>query len=175
MAEPVSFFALVFLVTTSRPAWYPTSMSKQSFANTGIQIGSQTRRAVVSSLRLTAISILVTLGLAAVLAGVLVGVPGLQTVGLCAVAGLLLLGITVGSHRFVLRAPDLMMVGMGADFVLKLLLFLGLVAVARQFPIVHPLVLFLTMLALILVQAVVFSVSLLRLRVPLVEAPERET
>lgn len=109
------------------------------------------------------------------MAGILVGVSGLQTVGLCAVAGLLMLGITVGSHLFVLRAPDLMMAGMGADFVLKLLLFLGLVAVARQFPALQPLVLFLTMLALILVQAVVFSMSLLRLRAPLVETPERET
>lgn len=102
------------------------------------------------------------------------GVSGLQTVGLCAVAGPSLLGITMGSHRFVLWAPNLMIVEMGTDFILKLLLFLGLVAVARQFPVVHPLVLFLTMLALILVQAMVFSVPLLRLWMPLIEAPERE-
>lgn len=147
-------------------------MSKQTSEPSGVQIGTSTQRAVKLSLRLTAIAVLVTLVLAAVLAGAIVGISGLQSVGLCAIAGAVMLLITLGSHLFTLRNPELMMAGMGADFVLKLMLFLGLVAVARQLPWLNPLVLFLTMLALILVQTLVFSVAVTHCRIPLLDQSE---
>lgn len=147
-------------------------MSKQTPEPSGVQIGTSTQRAVKLSLRLTAIAVLVTLVLAAVLAGAIMGISGLQSVGLCAIAGAVMLLITLGSHLFTLRNPELMMAGMGADFVLKLMLFLGLVAVARQLPWLNPLVLFLTMLALILVQTLVFSVAVARCRIPLLDQSE---
>ena len=76
--------------------------------NGSTQIGWRTRAAVHASLRLVAISVTVVLFIAAVLAAIFVGQPGLVAVGLCAVVGLVLLGITVATHLFTLRHVDLL-------------------------------------------------------------------
>jgi hypothetical protein len=142
--------------------------------NGSTQIGWRTRAAVHASLRLVAISVTVVLFIAAVLAAIFVGQPGLVAVGLCAVVGLVLLGITVATHLFTLRHVDLMMAGMGADFLLKLLAIILAIFIARKISGLDPYVLFGTMLALILVQTIAFPVALARARIPLIET-EGET
>lgn len=123
---------------------------------------------------MTAVAMAVTLVLAAALAGLLTGVPGLKAVGLAVVAGSAMMAATAASHTFTINHPDLMMAGMGADFVLKILVLLGTLAVARAIPDLHPLVIFLTMLALILVQTIAFPVAITRARVPLLDPPQAE-
>ena len=142
--------------------------------NGSTQIGPRTRAAVHASLRLVAISVTVVLFIAAVLAAIFVGQPGLVAVGLCAVVGLVLLGITVATHLFTLRHVDLMMAGMGEDFLLKLMAINLAIFIAGRNDRLGSYVLFVSILDLILVQTIAFPVALARARIPLIET-EGET
>lgn len=82
--------------------------------------------------------------------------------------------VTIGSHIFTLNHPDLMMAGMGGDFLAKIVILLGALAVARAIPGIIPLAIFLSMLALILVQTLTFPIAVSRSRVPLLDPPEDE-
>ncbi|MCI6584113.1 MAG: hypothetical protein SPK50_07060 [Mobiluncus porci] len=138
------------------------------------RIGPLTKKAVKYSLKFTALAMLVTLILAALIAALATGIPGLKAVGLSAAAGAAMMLATAASHTFTINHPDLMMAGMGGDFLCKILILLGTLAVARAIPDLNPMVIFLTMLALILVQTVAFPVAVTRARVPLLDPPEDE-
>lgn len=150
-------------------------MSKQNLQPQPSPVGIQTLQAVKTSLKLTAFSMFGVVLVAAIVAGICLGATGLKSVGLCAIAALLMVLITTGSHLFTLKNQDLMMAGIGADFMLKVIALLGLVLVARRLPGLNPLTLFLTMLALILAQALVFSFAVTRLRVPLLNQQDKDS
>lgn len=129
---------------------------------------------VKKSLLISATLMLAALVVAAIIAALTVGIPGVKSVGLCAGTAVVIMLITVGSHLFSLQHPDLIMAGVGADFVLKIITIIALVCIARQLPWVHPLVLFLTILAIILVQALSFSLAVTRFRIPLLDSRTEE-
>lgn len=139
----------------------------------GASIGPRTRRAVKFSLRVTSIAVVVVLLVALGLASWLVGSAGLRAVGLCAVAGAAILAVTFGSHLFTMKNPSLMMAGMGADFVLKIVVILVSLLVARRMPDLDARTIFFTMLAIILVQAVTFPIAISQARVPLLDPEPR--
>ena len=120
---------------------------------------------------LTAISlaVVVVLLVSAGLATWLVGTAGLRSVGLCAAVGAGLVAVTFATHLFTLNHPDLMMAGMGGDFVLKIIVILLALGVARALPGLDAKTIFFTLLAMILVQAVVFPVALTKAQVPLLD------
>lgn len=135
-------------------------------------LGSGPVRAVKFSLAATSIAIAVVLLAAVVLAFWLAGAPGLRAVALCAVAGAVLVAVTFATHIFTMKNPDLMMASMGADFVLKLLVIIVSVVVARRIEGLDAYTLFFTMLAIIMTQTVVFPLALTRARIPVVNDPE---
>ena len=120
---------------------------------------------------LTAISlaVVVVLLVSAGLATWLVGTAGLRSVGLCAAVGAGLVAVTFATHLFTLNHPDLMMAGMGGDFVLKIIVILLALGVARALPGLDAKTIFFTLLAMILVQAIVFPVALTKAQVPLLD------
>ena len=109
--------------------------------------------------------LLVAAGLAAWLGGA----AGLRSVGLCAAVGAGLVAVTFATHLFTLNHPDLMMAGMGGDFVLKIIVILLALGVARKLPGLDAETIFFTLLAMILVQAIVFPVALTKAQVPLLD------
>lgn len=142
---------------------------EQSAAFLAAQVGPRTRRAVKFSLTAISLAVLVVLVVAAGLAAWLEGAAGLRSVGLCAAVGAGLVAVTFATHLFTLNHPDLMMAGMGADFVLKIIVILLALGVARKLPGLDAKIIFFTLLAMILVQAIVFPVALAKAQVPLLD------
>lgn len=132
-------------------------------------LGPRTRRAVKFSLTAISLAVVVVLLVATGLAAWLVGTAGLRSIGLCAAVGAGLVAVTFATHLFTLNHPDLMMAGMGADFVLKIIVILLALGVARTLPGLDAKTIFFTLLAMILVQAVVFPVALTKAQVPLLD------
>ena len=132
-------------------------------------LGPRTRRAVKFSLTAISLAVVVVLLVSAGLAAWLVGAAGLRSVGLCAAVGAGLVAVTFATHLFTLNHPDLMMAGMGADFVLKIIVILLALGVARKLPGLDAETIFFTLLAMILVQAIVFPVALTKAQVPLLD------
>ncbi|WP_297722542.1 hypothetical protein [uncultured Mobiluncus sp.] len=147
--------------TTPRP--------EQSAAFLAAPLGPRTRRAVKFSLTAISLAVVAVLLVAAGLTAWLVGVAGLRSVGLCAAVGAGLVAVTFATHLFTLNHPDLMMAGMGADFVLKIIVILLALGVARKLPGLDAETIFFTLLAMILVQAIVFPVALTKAQVPLLD------
>lgn len=147
--------------TTPRP--------EQSAAFLAASLGPRTRRAVKFSLTAISLAVVVVLLVSAGLAAWLVGTTGLRSVGLCAAVGAGLVAVTFATHLFTLNHPDLMMAGMGADFVLKIIVILLALGVARKLPGLDAETIFFTLLAMILVQAIVFPVALTKAQVPLLD------
>ena len=135
-------------------------------------VGPRTTAAVKLSLKITSIALVVVLIVAVALAAWLAGEPGLKAVGLAAAAGVAILLVTIATHLFTIKNPDLMMAGMGADFILKLVVILVTLAIARKLEGLDAMTIFLTMLAIILVQTITFPVAITRARVPLLDPPE---
>lgn len=147
--------------TTPRP--------EQSAAFLAAPLGPRTRRAVKFSLTAISLAVVVVLLVSAGLATWLVGTAGLRSVGLCAAVGVGLVAVTFATHLFTLNHPDLMMAGMGGDFVLKIIVILLALGVARALPGLDAKTIFFTLLAMILVQAIVFPVALTKAQVPLLD------
>lgn len=147
--------------TTPQPTQFPAILAAP--------VGPRTRRAVKFSLTAISLAVLVVLLVAAGLAAWLAGAAGLRSVGLCAAVWVGLVAVTFATHLFTLNHPDLMMAGMGADFVLKIIVILLALGVARALPGLDATTIFFTLLAMILVQAIVFPVALTKARVPLVD------
>ncbi|WP_308534905.1 hypothetical protein [uncultured Mobiluncus sp.] len=147
--------------TTPRP--------EQSVAFLAAPLGPRTRRAVKFSLTAISLAVVAVLLVAAGLTAWLEGVVGLRSVGLCAAVGAGLVAVTFATHLFTLNHPDLMMAGMGADFVLKIIVILLALGVARKLPGLDAETIFFTLLAMILVQAIVFPVALTKAQVPLLD------
>lgn len=132
-------------------------------------LGPRTRRAVKFSLTAISLAVVVVLLVSTGLAAWLVGTAGLRSVGLCAAVGAGLVAVTFATHLFTLNHHDLMMAGMGADFVLKIIVILLALGVARALPGLDAKTIFFTLLAMILVQAIVFPVALAKAQVPLLD------
>ena len=147
--------------TTPRP--------EQSAAFLAAPLGPRTRRAVKFSLTAISLAVVAVLLVSAGLAAWLVGVAGLRSVGLCVAVGAGLVAVTFATHLFTLNHPDLMMAGMGGDFVLKIIVILLALGVARKLPGLDAETIFFTLLAMILVQAIVFPVALTKAQVPLLD------
>lgn len=147
--------------TTPRP--------EQSAAFFAAPLGPRTRRAVKFSLTAISLAVVAVLLVSAGLAAWLGGAAGLRSVGLCAAVGAGLVAVTFATHLFTLNHPDLMMAGMGADFVLKIIVILLALGVARKLAGLDAETIFFTLLAMILVQAIVFPVALTKAQVPLLD------
>ena len=147
--------------TTPSPAQPPAILAAP--------VGPRTRRAVKFSLTAISLAVLAVLLVAVGLAAWLAGAAGLRSVGLCAAVGVGLVAVTFATHLFTLNHPDLMMAGMGADFVLKIIVILLALGVARALPDLDAKTIFFTLLAMILVQAIVFPVALTKAQVPLLD------
>ena len=147
--------------TTPRP--------EQSAAFLAAPLGPRTRRAVKFSLTAISLAVVAVLLVSAGLAAWLGGAAGLRSVGLCAAVGAGLVAVTFATHLFTLNHPDLMMAGMGGDFVLKIIVILLAFGVARKLPGLDAETIFFTLLAMILVQAIVFPVALTKAQVPLLD------
>lgn len=147
-----------------------TPLSVPTDAFHAASVGAGTRRAVKFSLLAISLAVVAVLLVAAGLAAWLVGAAGLRSIGLCAVVGAGLVAVTFATHLFTLNHPDLMMAGMGGDFVLKVVVILVAVGVARKLPGLDAETIFFTLLAMILVQAIVFPVALTKARVPLLDS-----
>lgn len=132
-------------------------------------LGPRTRRAVKFSLTAISLAVVAVLLVSTGLAAWLGGAAGLRSVGLCAAVGACLVAVTFATHLFTLNHPDLMMAGMGADFVLKIIVILLALGVARKLPGLDAETIFFTLLAMILVQAIVFPVALTKAQVPLLD------
>lgn len=147
--------------TTPSPAQPPAILAAP--------VGPRTRRAVKFSLTAISLAVVVVLLVAVGLAAWLAGAAGLRSVGLCAAVGVGLVAVTFATHLFTLNHPDLMMAGMGADFVLKIIVILLALGVARALPGLDAKTIFFTLLAMILVQSIVFPVALTKAQVPLLD------
>lgn len=147
--------------TTPRP--------EQSAAFLAAPLGPRTRRAVKFSLTAISLAVVAVLLVSTGLAAWLGGAAGLRSVGLCAAVGAGLVAVTFATHLFTLNHPDLMMAGMGGDFVLKIIVILLALGVARKLPGLDAETIFFTLLAMILVQAIVFPVALTKTQVPLLD------
>lgn len=132
-------------------------------------LGPRTRRAVKFSLTAISLAVVAVLLVSAGLAAWLEGTTGLHSVGLCAAVGAGLVAVTFATHLFTLNHPDLMMAGMGGDFVLKIIVILLALGVARKLEGLDAKTIFFTLLAMILVQAIVFPVALTKARIPLLD------
>lgn len=137
-------------------------------------LGPRTRAALQRSLRTMAVLWLVISLLSGLAGGGLYGGKGLISAALVAGVGLLLIVITTATHRAVLNRPELSMAWMGMDFLGKLGLLIGAVALTRKTALFEANLLFFALLAMVICFSVGMSVALARSHVPLLDPPDSD-